>query len=117
MQVTICGLHVRYEDDVSHAGHPFAAGLTIDSITAHTTDEDFKPYFATGVPPVVYKLASLSCLSFYLDTVRARSHGVGDESREGGKEGRKGCMCQVVSNVVLSHLFSGCGDGEKHVAC
>ena len=80
MQVTICGLHVRYEDDVSHAGHPFAAGLTIDSITAHTTDEDFKPYFATGVPPVVYKLASLSCLSFYLDTVRARSHGAGDES-------------------------------------
>lgn len=92
-QVSISGLHVRYEDDVSHHGHPFAAGLTIDAIAAETTDEHFRPAFAGGMPPVVHKLASLSCLSMYLDTVCLRDM----------------CLCYAGSPRLLPH-----GTGNEH---
>lgn len=38
-QIKITNLHVRYEDATSHAGHPFAIGVTLDSVSVNTTNE------------------------------------------------------------------------------
>lgn len=69
LQISIHTLHIRYEDDVSYPDHPFVAGVTIHSIQARTTDEQFRPAFTGGMPTIVYKLASLEYMSIYFNTV------------------------------------------------
>ena len=39
-------IHIRFEDSLSNPGHPMAMGLTLNSLTAETTDENWEPTFA-----------------------------------------------------------------------
>lgn len=68
-QVTLGSVHIRYEDDVAHPGHPFAAGLTLRKVDAHTTDDEWRSAFIAGMPIKVHKLASLEALSMYWNPV------------------------------------------------
>ncbi len=45
---TPIALHVQ--DDVSYPGKPFAVGLTLEALSAHTVDESGKEAFVTQNP-------------------------------------------------------------------
>uniref|UniRef100_A0A453NMU0 Uncharacterized protein n=1 Tax=Aegilops tauschii subsp. strangulata TaxID=200361 RepID=A0A453NMU0_AEGTS len=49
LKVTISNVHIRYEDSVSNAGHPFASGFTLSKLAAVTVDEDGNETFDAGV--------------------------------------------------------------------
>ncbi len=68
LQVAIKNIHVRYEDAISSADHPFALGLTIKELSAVSTDSDWKPSFIQSSSGTTNKLATLSELAFYWNT-------------------------------------------------
>lgn len=53
LSTPLCGAMVprrRYEDDTTNPGHPFACGVTLDSIAGYTVDELGKEAFITNNP-------------------------------------------------------------------
>ncbi|KAG9142716.1 hypothetical protein Leryth_005471 [Lithospermum erythrorhizon] len=48
LKLSISNVHIRYEDLESNPGHPFAAGVTLDKLSAFTVDEGGKEAFVTG---------------------------------------------------------------------
>jgi len=68
LQVAIKNIHVRYEDAISTADHPFALGLTIKELSAVSTDSDWKPSFIQSTSGTTNKLATLGELAFYWNT-------------------------------------------------
>lgn len=68
IQVTIKNVHIRYEDNISVPGHPFAVGATLSSFSAASVDENWKPAFIEGSSKTVHKLAKLESLAAYFDT-------------------------------------------------
>lgn len=76
--MTIGNIHIRYEDDVAHPGHPFAVGFTLRGLDAHTTDEHWQPTYVPGMPIKVHKLASLDSLSLYWNPVRGNVKDFGE---------------------------------------
>ncbi|XP_023292594.2 vacuolar protein sorting-associated protein 13 [Lucilia cuprina] len=76
IQVKIANVHIRYEDN-SKIGRPFAFGITLNNFEIFTTDANWQKCFVDGVIRHVFKLASLDCLSVYMncnaDTYATRS--------------------------------------------
>ncbi|KAG9019286.1 hypothetical protein FRB90_004293 [Tulasnella sp. 427] len=70
LQVYVKNIHIRYEDDVSCPGHPFAAGITLGSFQVETTDKNWIQAFITEKLQSIelHKLAQLKSLSAYFDT-------------------------------------------------
>lgn len=68
LQVAIKNIHIRYEDAISTADHPFALGLTIKELSAVSTDSDWKPSFIQSSSGTTNKLATLAELAFYWNT-------------------------------------------------
>ncbi|KIO18497.1 hypothetical protein M407DRAFT_31847 [Tulasnella calospora MUT 4182] len=70
LQVYVKNIHIRYEDDVSCPGHPFAAGITLGSFEVETTDKNWMQAFITEKIQSLelHKLAKLNSLSAYFDT-------------------------------------------------
>lgn len=54
IQITVEHVHIRYEDNRSD--HPFACGLTLDSLSARSTDSAWKPAFLTTEHTLVHKV-------------------------------------------------------------
>ena len=46
--IKISHVHVRYEGDYNQPEHPFALGLTLESIMATTVDEEGNETFCTS---------------------------------------------------------------------
>ncbi len=70
LQVQIRDVHVRYEDDTSFPGRPFACGISIDSLAAQSCDENWAPKFVfreTG-NVMAYKIVELQNLAAYLNS-------------------------------------------------
>lgn len=55
LQIYIKNIHIRYEDQVTHAGHPFAAGFTLGSLIMVTTDRDWVPGIVKDIKKI-YKV-------------------------------------------------------------
>ncbi|KAG8920306.1 hypothetical protein FRC00_010207, partial [Tulasnella sp. 408] len=70
LQVYVKNIHIRYEDDVSCPGHPFAAGITLGSFQVETTDKNWIQTFITEKLQSIelHKLAQLKSLGVYFDT-------------------------------------------------
>lgn len=66
IQITIEKIHIRYEDNRSE--HPFACGLTLDQLSARSTDSAWKPAFLTTEHELVHKLVEIKNLAVYWDT-------------------------------------------------
>ena len=49
LQLKIKDVHIRYEDDVTVPGSPFAAGFTLESLEAQTCDETWTPRYYTYI--------------------------------------------------------------------
>ncbi|KAG8928477.1 hypothetical protein FRC01_005870 [Tulasnella sp. 417] len=70
LQVYVKNIHIRYEDNVSCPGHPFAAGITLGSFQVETTDKNWMQAFITEKLQSIelHKLAQLKSLAVYFDT-------------------------------------------------
>ncbi|KAH9944371.1 vacuolar protein sorting-associated protein 13 [Epithele typhae] len=68
LQITVRNIHIRYEDNMSVPGHPFAAGITLAGFTAVSVNELWQPAFIDSKAGAVHKLARLESLAVYFDT-------------------------------------------------
>ncbi|KAI5362557.1 putative vacuolar protein sorting-associated protein [Septoria linicola] len=68
VQIQVKNVHIRYEDALSDPGHPFAAGITLQELSAVSTDENWKPTWVAGTSTTTHKLATLGSLAVYWDT-------------------------------------------------
>ncbi|KDR84988.1 hypothetical protein GALMADRAFT_233521 [Galerina marginata CBS 339.88] len=68
VQVTVKNIHVRYEDNMSVPGHPFAAGITLAGFTAVSVNSGWEPAFIESTAGAIHKLAKLQSLALYFDT-------------------------------------------------
>jgi vacuolar protein sorting-associated protein 13A/C len=81
VQIQVKNVHIRYEDALSDPGHPFAAGLTLQELSAVSTDENWKPTWVAGSSATTHKLATLGSLAMYWDTdAKLFGSGAGEES-------------------------------------
>ncbi|KAG9547459.1 vacuolar protein sorting-associated protein 13, partial [Aureobasidium melanogenum] len=84
LQISVKNVHVRYEDSISDPGHPFAAGLTLQELSAVSTDENWKPTFIQSTSAgSTHKLATLGALAIYWDTdAKLLGSGKGSQTAE-----------------------------------
>ncbi|KAH7316123.1 hypothetical protein KP509_21G079300 [Ceratopteris richardii] len=69
LKLSITNIHIRYEDSESHPGHPFAIGLTLKKLAAHTVDENGEETFISSGPlDRIQKAGELQGLALYLDS-------------------------------------------------
>jgi len=68
VQIQVKNVHIRYEDALSDPGHPFAAGITLQELSAISTDENWKPTWIAGSSSTSHKLATLGSFAVYWDT-------------------------------------------------
>ncbi|KAK6251014.1 hypothetical protein SCA6_005019 [Theobroma cacao] len=69
LKLSISNIHIRYEDLESNPGHPFAAGLTLEKLSAVTVDDSGKETFVTGgALDCIQKCVELDRLALYLDS-------------------------------------------------
>lgn len=65
LHVTIEDVHVRYEDDVTQPGRPFAVGVTLQKLALESTDASWTPRVVAEPSRQFFKLVSLEHLSLY----------------------------------------------------
>ncbi|KAG1749982.1 vacuolar protein sorting-associated protein 13 [Suillus paluster] len=68
LQVTVKNIHIRYEDNMSVPGHPFAVGITLAGFTAVSVNDEWQPTFIESTAGAIHKLARLESLAVYFDT-------------------------------------------------
>ncbi|GMN73596.1 hypothetical protein TIFTF001_054327, partial [Ficus carica] len=69
LKLSISNIHIRYEDTESNPGHPFAAGITLEKLSAVTVDDSGKETFVTGgALDRIQKSVELDRLALYLDS-------------------------------------------------
>ncbi|PWA96948.1 pleckstrin (PH) domain superfamily protein [Artemisia annua] len=69
LKLSISSIHIRYEDLESNPGHPFAAGVTLEKLSASTVDDSGKEAFVTGgALDILQKSVELEKLAVYLDS-------------------------------------------------
>ncbi|KAF2089652.1 vacuolar protein sorting-associated protein 13 [Saccharata proteae CBS 121410] len=111
LQVSVKNVHVRYEDSISDPGHPFALGLTLDELSAVSTDENWKPTFIQNTSASTHKLATLGSLAIYWDTdSKLLCSGVGTE---GGKyDLAHGEFVETLRNMIVKGDSSTVADHQ-----
>lgn len=72
IHLKISSVHIRYEDNSTIAGCPFATGIVMRSITVCSTDENWEPKFVTrdnqADRNLLFKLIDMESFSCYCDT-------------------------------------------------
>ncbi|KAL9231233.1 hypothetical protein vseg_006486 [Gypsophila vaccaria] len=69
LKLSISNIHIRYEDSESNTGHPFAAGVTLENLSAFTVDDNGNETFLTGgALDHIQKSVQLERLAFYFDS-------------------------------------------------
>ena len=68
LQISVKNLHLRYEDSIASPGHPFTLGITLQEISAVSTDADWRPTFVQSTSGTTHKLATLGSLAMYWNT-------------------------------------------------
>ena len=86
VQIQVKNVHIRYEDAISDPGHPFAAGITLQELSAVSTDENWRPTFIQSTSSNSHKLATLGSLAVYWDT-DAKLIGTGTGQQPPEKQG------------------------------
>ena len=73
LQIEINSVHIRYEDDISVPGRPFACGFYLESLAAQTCDETWNPKFVHRDPAsqqqqiMAFKLVELQNVAAYFN--------------------------------------------------
>jgi vacuolar protein sorting-associated protein 13D len=67
-QLKIKDVHIRFEDDVTVPGQAFALGVTVESLTAQSCDDNWMPRFVGwDNGNTSFKLMELSTFAVYWD--------------------------------------------------
>jgi vacuolar protein sorting-associated protein 13A/C len=83
VQISVKNVHIRYEDALSDPGHPFAAGLTLQELSAVSTDENWRPTWIQSTSGTSHKLATLGSLAIYWDTdAKLLGSGTGEKTAD-----------------------------------
>ena len=85
VQIQVKNVHIRYEDAISDPGHPFAVGVTLQELSAVSTDEEWKPTWIQGSSNTTHKLATLGSLAVYWDTDSSLL-GTGTDQKDADKD-------------------------------
>ena len=59
VQVHFSNLHIRFEDPVSCPSHPFAIGVTLDTLSIHSANEEWEEQFIETPQQLLYKVLQL----------------------------------------------------------
>ncbi|EDO14961.1 hypothetical protein Kpol_388p4 [Vanderwaltozyma polyspora DSM 70294] len=66
LQITIKNIHIRYEDEhCIFSKDPCSIGITLNELSAISTDSDWNPSFISIATNVTHKLMTLNSLCFY----------------------------------------------------
>jgi len=84
LQVSFKNIHIRYEDSIASPGHPFALGLTLQELSAVSTDGNWRPSYIQSTSDTTNKLAVLNALAFYWNT-EAKLFGTGKGEQVGAE--------------------------------
>ncbi|KAL9616260.1 MAG: hypothetical protein Q9160_008854 [Pyrenula sp. 1 TL-2023] len=106
LQVSVKNVHLRYEDSIAAAGHPFAVGLTIKELSAVSTDSDWRPTFIQTTSGTAHKLAVLNAFAVYWNT-DAKLYGT-------GKGGQVGAEAQELDHNDLMDKFRAAIDSGEN---
>jgi vacuolar protein sorting-associated protein 13A/C len=68
LQITIKNIHIRYEDFGCYTKIPYAFGITLDELSAVSTDENWVANFIQNVSNISRKLLLLKSLTIYMDS-------------------------------------------------
>lgn len=69
LQITIQNIHIRFEDDISHpSGKLFSFGITLEQLSAVSTDENWEQAFIAEAVDRIHKLMNLESFSMYWDS-------------------------------------------------
>ncbi|KAG5647989.1 hypothetical protein DXG03_007023 [Asterophora parasitica] len=58
LQITVKNIHIRYEDNLSVPGHPFAAGITLAGFTAVSVNESWEAAFIESTAGAIHKASN-----------------------------------------------------------
>nr|POE47209.1 vacuolar protein sorting-associated protein 13 [Quercus suber] len=86
VQIQVKNVHIRYEDALSDPKHPFAVGLTLQELSAVSTDENWRPTWIQSTSTTSHKLATLGSLALYWDT-DAELFGAGNGQKDIKEQG------------------------------
>lgn len=68
LQFTIKNIHIRYEDDAVLTESPYSIGLTLNELSAVSTDDQWNPSFISITQSFTRKLMTLNSLTCYMNT-------------------------------------------------
>lgn len=68
LQVTIKNIHIRYEDDSILTEDPYSVGITLNELSAVSTDQSWIPSFISITQQLTRKLLKLQDLTCYMNT-------------------------------------------------
>lgn len=60
VQIKISDIHIRYEDNVTNPGHPFAMGITLSRLVMESTDDQWNPCIVKDGSTKIYKVCDCS---------------------------------------------------------
>lgn len=79
LQITIKNIHIRYEDDSTLTEDPYSVGITLNELSATSTDESWIPSFIAITQQFTRKLLRLKNLSCYMNTDSESIYVEGDD--------------------------------------
>ncbi|XP_068741113.1 intermembrane lipid transfer protein VPS13A-like [Montipora capricornis] len=68
LQISVRNIHIRYEDSVTNPSSPFSIGVTLENLSAESTDENWIPAIVSSSVQLVHKLVKLDSLALYWNT-------------------------------------------------
>jgi vacuolar protein sorting-associated protein 13A/C len=76
LEITITNIHIRYEDKVTIRGVTFSGGLTLDTISLNTTDENWTEKFMSRddklTTNIIHKLGRICNLGLYCKLIKLK---------------------------------------------
>ncbi|KAJ7389007.1 hypothetical protein OS493_034400 [Desmophyllum pertusum] len=68
LQISVRNIHIRYEDSVTNPSTPFSIGVSLENLSAESTDENWIPSIVGKSVQIVHKLVKLDSLALYWNT-------------------------------------------------
>ncbi|XP_030850036.1 vacuolar protein sorting-associated protein 13A [Strongylocentrotus purpuratus] len=98
IQVNVSNVHIRYEDNSTYPGKPFAFGVALHRVSAQTTDEEWEPTQLDASATIMRKLLEAIGFSAYWNT--SVEHPVSGYVRSGQWK-------EILKSSILSHQVKG----------
>ncbi|TID30882.1 hypothetical protein CANINC_000530 [Pichia inconspicua] len=99
LQITIKNIHIRYEDFDCYTKSPYSFGITLEELSAVSTDENWIQNFIEQVTTMSRKLMLLKSLTIYMDTSLNGQSSIVSENKDQMIENLKNFINSASSNT------------------